>query len=157
MHQESLFDGRPKPSYKPKNCSSGRKFQNQVKTLLLESGWHVDLEYVLGHRLGKKSKHRVDIKATKDRLDILISCKYQDVPGTAPDKLPYEYMCMLHAVEANLMDKGFLVLFGEPLLKENVFHPMRIEQMARYMTISNKVQVCSFEEFYRIINRHEFQ
>lgn len=155
MDQFALFEHKNPRPHKPKTSGNGQKFQNQVASLLRDSGWTVDFEYVLGFKLGKRTKHRVDIKASKGESDILVSCKYQEVSGTAPEKLPYEYMCLLHAVKTNLLTKAFMVLQGAPLLKDNVFAPLRIGEMERYMTISSLVQVCDFQDFSRIINRHE--
>lgn len=138
---------------KRKIGGSGTRFENVVKQFLQDNGWSVEKQYPCGYRLGKRKPYKVDLKASKGDRDILISCKYQEVAGSAPDKLPYEYMSLLHAVKTNEMDKGYLVLFGKELIEHNVFHPLRISEMEAYMTISTKVQVIEFEELMGLANR----
>jgi len=151
--QEVLFGEENKIKIKKKSSTSGKRFQNMVCNLLSDSGWAVLQEYVCGFRLAKKSKHRVDILASKDDKDIIISCKYQDVQGTAPDKLAYEYMCLLHTAETCLYDRAYLITFGKILKKECIFKPENEYTLSKYMRISNKVVVCDFEDFSEMVNR----
>lgn len=155
--QEEMFEVIKErvPGNKRGRCGSGQRFENMAAGILQDSGWELEKQYVVGYRLGKRSKHRVDIKASKNTDDILVSCKYQDVPGTAPDKLPYEYMSLLHSVNTNGMTRGFIVLFGKVLQEANVFARHRIGELEPYMTISNKIVVCDFEEFTRLCIREE--
>lgn len=148
-----LFTDDPKP----KMYDTGRKFEQMLRTLLEHSDWHVGVQYPAGFRLGKKTKHIVDIHAEKHgtEREILISCKYQQTSGSTSDKLPYEYMCLLRAVEENMVDRGFIVLFGKEAAKGNMFLPEKISEFEKYMTVSRKIKVCSFEEFTELTNKNK--
>ena len=135
-----------------KDCTSGRKFENLVASLLEDSGWDVEPQFSAGTRLGKPGKHVVDILARKDGVEVLISCKYQRVPGTISDKGPYEYMSMLRAVEENLFEAGFLVFFGAEAIKTNMLTAARLPEFKNYMRISDKIVVCDFTEFAERLN-----
>lgn len=133
-----------------RKSASGKKLEKQVALCLEDSGWAVSSQYIAGYRLGKTSRHKVDLYAAKSRKDILISCKYQDVPGTASDKLFYEYACLLKAVEECLIDRAFMVLFGEHLKQANMFAS---QEVGKYLRLSPKVCVCDFEVFTKMVNR----
>jgi hypothetical protein len=55
----------------------------------------------------------VDVVATKDGRSILVSMKWQQVSGTAEQKVPYEVICLLEALESVNYAKAYLVLGGE--------------------------------------------
>lgn len=159
MQEEMFGDEKPKERgakiVKLGKCSSGKTFENVVRALLESNYWDVDPQYPCGYRIGTKRKYVVDFHASKDARDILVSCKYQDVSGSAPDKLPYEYMCLLHAVNTCEIDKAYMVLEGEVLLRANMFKDPHQYELERYMTLSSKIVVCSFQEFSRKANRGE--
>lgn len=133
-----------------KKSGSGSVFEKQVLVLLESQGWEVDSQYELGYRLGKKSKYRVDIVAGNDSDAILISCKYQDSAGTAIDKIPYEYMSLLHAVEANRLSAAYLVVFGKEL-SNHYFLNEGLKELKNYMRMDERVKILTFEEFQSLI------
>ena len=42
----------------------------------------------------ERSKHNVDVIATKDGVSVLVSMKWQETSGTAEQKVPFEVMCL---------------------------------------------------------------
>ena len=62
-----------------------------------------------GQRLGAR-KHVVDAVAHEDGRNILISLKWQQVSGTAEQKVPFELICLLEALRSRHHDKAYLVL-----------------------------------------------
>ena len=68
-------------------------------------------------------KHIVDARATKDNLSLLISLKWQQVSGTAEQKIPYEIICLLKALRDHndKYKKAYLVLGGEGWSLRNFF------------------------------------
>lgn len=139
-----------------KKCGSGEIFERQVLELLKSQGWDVDKSISLGKRLGKKSEYKVDLVAGNESSCIAISCKYQDTPGTAIDKIPYEYMSLLHAVEKNNISKGYIVVFGKELEGQHILNSGLFE-MAEYMRVSPKVVVVTLQEFQSMILRKEIE
>lgn len=135
---------------KKKKMTSGYLFENQIRILFESSGWEVDSQVDVGVRLGKKSKFKVDLVAGNDSDAILISCKYQDSQGTAIDKIPYEYMSLLHAVEKNNMSCAFIVTFGK-VLHDNYFLNDGLKELQGYMRVSEKIRVVSFSSLQEMV------
>ena len=60
-------------------------------------------------------RHIVDVVAkTNDGASYLISLKWQQVAGTAEEKIPYEVLCLAHALRTGRDDfkSAYLVLGG---------------------------------------------
>lgn len=154
LNQIEMFEKKNRATIQ-KKMPSGKRFEDVVESLLLSDGWLVKKQFLAGFKLGKRTKHRVDFHVSKENVDLLVSCKYQHSPGTAFEKLPYEYMCLLNAVERNIFTGAVLILFGEVLRKENMFS-VYIDELSPFMKISSKITVCGFEEFMAHINRGTF-
>lgn len=134
-----------------KKSGSGKIFEKQVKRLLELRGWECDPNYVIGKRLGKDSDHRIDIVAGNDSSCLLISCKYQDTAGTAIDKIPYEYMCLLKEVEHRNLTGAYIVVFGKELQDQKLLSDSGLLELAAYMRVSPKVKIISFQDFQRLV------
>ena len=67
---------------------------------------------ILSQTLGG-GRHIVDVLATKDDRQFLISLKWQQVGGTAEQKVPFEIMRLVHARQAGAYTAAYLVLGGE--------------------------------------------
>jgi hypothetical protein len=79
---------------------------------LQQGGYTYNKQVLLGTRLGV-GRHVVDAIAEKDGRKILISLKWQQVSGTAEQKVPFEVICLLEALAAREHQKAYLVLGGE--------------------------------------------
>jgi hypothetical protein len=68
----------------------------------------------IGQRLGC-GRHYVDAIAEKDGRKFLVSVKWQQVSGTAEQKVPFEVICLIEAMQAQpgTYDKAYVVLGGE--------------------------------------------
>lgn len=130
-----------------KKIGSGSVFEKQVRLLLESQGWEVDPQYELGFRLGKRSRYRVDFVAGNESGCILVSCKYQASMGSAMDKIPYEYMCLADAVESNRLDAGYIVLFGSRITKDFFLSKESIDELSKWMRLSEKIKILDFEAF----------
>jgi len=99
-----------------KRSGSGSAFQKQLKALLESQRFEVQNEVSIGKRLGRDGDHRIDLLAGNETEKILISCKYQHEPGTAIDKIPYEYLCLVKALEDEpRFSKAYIVVKGKEL------------------------------------------
>src|SRR5262249_44024534 len=83
-----------------------------VLPALDQGGYEYQLQQNVGKRLGC-GQHFVDVIAKKAGDSILISMKWQQVSGTAEQKVPFEVICLLQALESGNYLKGYLVLGGE--------------------------------------------
>lgn len=139
-----------------KKSGSGQIFEEQVIAVLKGNGWEFSKKVRLGNRLGKESKFEVDILAGIGPRTIAVSCKYQDTPGTAIDKIPYEYMSMLHAMETHAIARGFIVVFGKEL-EDHYFLTEGLNELANYMRISPSLKIVTLREFQSLINTGEIE
>jgi hypothetical protein len=61
-------------------------------------GYSVQKRVEVGTRLGG-GKHIVDVLAEKDRRRLIVSLKWQQVSGTAEQKVPFEVICLEDALK----------------------------------------------------------
>jgi hypothetical protein len=66
----------------------------------------------IGQRLGC-GRHIVDVVAEKTGRQVLVSLKWQEVAGTAEQKVAFEVICLAEALEAGTYQKAYVVLGGE--------------------------------------------
>lgn len=93
-----------------KNSSTGVKFEAEIQYLLENFSSHSFEPQV---NIGLKrngGKHYVDILLNNEEL---ISLKYQQVEGTAEEKIPFEFMKLQHAVD-DYGYKGATIVISGP-------------------------------------------
>src|SRR5262249_4915448 len=96
----------------PGSTGTGGVLERMILPALEQGRYAFETQVRLGQRLGL-GKHVVDGVAHKDGRDILISLKWQQVSGTAEQKVPFEVICLLDALQAGAYDNAYLVLGGE--------------------------------------------
>jgi hypothetical protein len=96
----------------PGNTRTGGVLEAMVLPALDRGGYTFRAQVSIGDRLGC-GRHVVDAIAEKDGQQILISVKWQQVSGTAEQKVPFEMICLLDALENGPYAKAYLVLGGE--------------------------------------------
>ena len=79
---------------------------------LERGGYECKEQVVIGDRLGVLGKHKIDVLATKDDKQFLVSAKWQQTSGTTDEKVPYEVICLVYAVKHGSYEKAYLVLGG---------------------------------------------
>lgn len=88
---------------------TGRKYEKEIANLLEEYTSH---KFESQSNIGKKrngGKHYIDILLNNI---ILLSLKYQQVLGTAEEKVPFEIMKLQHAIDDYEYECAILVLAG---------------------------------------------
>ncbi len=95
-----------------RNTSTGGVLEAMVLPALDKGGYTYKMQVNIGRRPGE-GHHFVDVVASKNGIDTLVSMKWQQVSGTAEQKVPFEVICLLDAVASGNFDKAFLVLGGE--------------------------------------------
>src|SRR5947208_521080 len=83
-----------------------------VLPALKRGGYTYKKQVNVGDRLGR-GRHVVDAVAEKDGAKFLISVKWQQVSGTAEQKVPFEVICLAEAMANGDFAKAYLVLGGE--------------------------------------------
>jgi hypothetical protein len=90
-----------------RNTRTGSVLERMLLPALEQGGYSYRVQEKLGKRFGIGS-HIVDAVAEKNEKQILISVKWQQVSGTAEQKVPFEVLCLLEAIENGPYQKGYL-------------------------------------------------
>jgi hypothetical protein len=96
----------------PRDTRTGGVLEQMILPSLAQGGYSYNVHVKIGQRLGRGS-HFVDVLAEKHDKKYLISLKWQQVAGTAEQKIPFEVICLAEALESGNYEKAFVVLGGE--------------------------------------------
>ena len=94
-------------------------------------------------------RHVVDVVAERDGLRYLISLKWEQVAGTAEQKVPFEIICLSEALEGGDYAGAYLVLGGERWRFRDFFISDRIKA---YMRVSDLIDITTLEAFIAKVN-----
>ena len=133
----------------PGSTRTGGVLEAMILPALVQGGYAYETQVTLGQRLGLR-KHVVDAIAEKDGRKVLISLKWQQVSGTAEQKVPFELICLLEALEAGAHDKAYLVLGGEGWTLRTFYTSGGLK---RFLVNSDKVDVLTLEGFVARANQ----
>lgn len=94
----------------------------------------------------------MDAIAIKDDKKFLISLKWQQVSGTAEQKIPYEIICLLKALKDSndSYSKAYLVLGGEGWTMRNFYVEGGLNE---YLQGTENVKIVTFENFIFLANK----
>ena len=107
-------------------------------------------QVVIGTRPAGR-KHKVDVVAEKAGQTILISLKWQQVRGTAEEKVPYEVICLMDMVRNSegRYNKAYVVLGGEGWTLREFYVGGGLEQYLKY---SELIEIVTLEQFVALAN-----
>jgi hypothetical protein len=120
-----------------------------VLPALDRGGYGYQTQVTIGKRLGGR-KHKVDAVAEKGGSRIIISMKWQQVGGTAEQKVPFEVMCLAAEVKSKAFRKAYLVLGGEGWTLRNFYTSGELE---KYLIDASLVNVVTLESFVALANK----
>jgi hypothetical protein len=127
----------------PRNTRTGGVLEQMVLPALDHGGYRHQLQVKIGQRLGC-GHHYVDVVAEKDDRKILISMKWQQVSGTAEQKVPFEVICLLEALESGEFSKAYLVLGGDGWKLRDYYIS---DGLNKYLNYTDKVEILTLEGF----------
>ena len=127
----------------PRNTRTGGVLEQMVLPALDQGGYGYKVQVKIGQRLGC-GQHFVDVIAQRDGLPILISMKWQQVSGTAEQKVPFEVICLLEALGSGNYGKAYLVLGGEGWKLRHFYVDGGLK---RYLPIDGRVDIITLEGF----------
>lgn len=133
----------------PGSTRTGRVLEAMILPALQQGGYAYTKQVVLGKRLGM-GRHVVDAIAEKDDRKYLISLKWQQVSGTAEQKVPFELICLLEALQAGLHHKAYLVLGGEGWTLRGFYASGGLKP---FLVNADKVDVVTLEGFVARANQ----
>jgi hypothetical protein len=133
----------------PRNTTTGLVLEQMVLPALKRGGYRCRTQVNVGMRPGG-GPHRVDVVAEQDGRSWLISMKWQQVSGTAEQKVPFEVICLAEAVLSGPYDKAYLVL-GGPGWSLREFYVG--DGLRKYFANSNGVSIVRLENFVATANQ----
>ena len=93
-----------------RDTRTGGVLEAMVLPALTNGGYHYETQVFIGERPNGR-RHRLDVLAKDDDDNkYLISLKWQQVSGTAEQKVPYEMICLAEAIQSGAGEKHTLFL-----------------------------------------------
>lgn len=127
----------------PGNTRTGGVLEAMILPALDRGVYGHRAQVAIGDRLGC-GRHVVDAIAEKDGRQILVSVKWQQVAGTAEQKVPFEVICLLDAIEHGPYAKAYLVLGGEGWKLRNFYVSGGLD---RFLASADRVEIITLEGF----------
>jgi hypothetical protein len=133
----------------PRNTTTGGVLEAMILPALRRGGYAFLTQQHIGDRFGG-GRHLVDVTAEKNGLKILVSLKWQQVSGTAEQKVPFEVICLADAIRQGTYHKAYLVLGGEGWKLRTFYVGGGLKL---YLVDSDKVDILTLEGFVAIANQ----
>src|SRR4051812_18447230 len=121
----------------PGNTRTGGVLEAMILPALDRGGYQYQAQVAIGDRMGC-GKHIVDVVAERDDRKFLVSVKWQQVSGTAEQKVPFEVICLLDALDNGGYSKAYLVLGGEGWKLRHFYVDGGLK---RYLPIDGRVDI----------------
>ena len=116
----------------------------------LEKGGYVQHTGVdIGRRLGL-GRHKLDVLAERDNQTYLVSLKWQQVSGTAEQKIPFEVISLAHAMQEGDYSRAYLVLGGDGWSLRDFYTGGGLDE---HLTHSDLVDIVTLERFIALANQ----
>lgn len=135
----------------PRDTKTGSVLEAMILHGLANGGYSYQSQVTIGKRPGGR-KHNVDVVAEREGKRFLISLKWQQVSGTAEQKIPFEVICLAEAVleSSGKITKAYLVLGGEGWTLRDYFMQGGLKKHLEY---ADSVEILSLEAFVARANQ----
>src|SRR5437899_8820049 len=133
----------------PRNTTTGGVLEAMVLPALKRGGYAYVVQQPIGERFGGGA-HIVDVIAVKDGLKYLVSMKWQQVSGTAEQKVPFEVICLAESVLSGAFSKAYLVLGGEGWKLRTFYTGGGLKS---HLVHADKVDIMTLEAFVARANK----
>jgi hypothetical protein len=133
----------------PRDTRTGGVLEAMILPALERGGYAHSAQVAIGQRIGGRN-HKVDAIATKDGRSVLVSLKWQQVGGTAEQKVPFEVICLAEAIRSGQYDTAYLVLGGEGWTLRDFYIGGGLRQ---HLTDTQRVHVVTLEGFIARANQ----
>ena len=128
---------------------TGAVLERMVLPALREAGYEIEVQVHVGQRFGC-GKHFVDVIASKAERKLLVSMKWQQVSGTAEQKVPFEVICLAEEVLLGHFTKAYLVLGGEGWKLRSFYTGGGLKD---HLVHGDKVEIMTLEAFVAKANQ----
>lgn len=134
-----------------RNTTTGQVLEAMILPALIQGGYSAQKQVNIGVRPGG-GRHMVDAVATKVNENFLISLKWQQVGGTAEQKVPFEVICLIEAVlkTKGKYKKAYLVLGGGGWRLREYYTSGDLKEHLEYHEL---VDIVTLEEFIALANK----
>ena len=136
---------------KRRDTGTGRVLEQMVLPALRRGGYDLRAQTMVGERLGGGA-HVVDGIVVKDARTLLLSLKWQQVAGTAEQKVPFEVICLAEAVLRGNFDVAYLVLGGDGW-KLRTFYTDGGLNRDLHLRHAESVHIVTLERFVALANQ----
>lgn len=128
-----------------RDTGTGDVLEQMVLPSLERGGYECTKRTGVGRRPAG-GKYIVDAIAIKGDQKVLVSLKWQQVGGTAEQKIPYEVISMLKALKDNqgTYSKAYVVLGGEGRTMRNIYVEGGLDE---YLRGTENIKIVTFENF----------
>ena len=136
----------------PRNTGTGIVLEQMVLPALCMGGYSYQKQVRIGVRPGGR-RHVVDVLASdKGGRKYLVSLKWQQVSGTAEQKVPFEAICLAEAIRTGEGEyhKAYLVLGGDGWSLREFYLGGGLDAHLQH---SNLVEFRSLESFVALANQ----
>lgn len=139
----------------PRDTTTGHVLENMIIPALEKGGYKYESQVNIGKRVSG-GKHIVDVLASKNDKNYLISLKWQQVSGTAEQKVPFEVICLAESVlkgsKEQEFEKAYLVLGGEGWSLRDFYTGGGLES---HLSHSEDIDILTLESFIALANSGE--
>jgi hypothetical protein len=135
----------------PRDTRTGGVLEAMVLPALARGGYEYQVQVKVGKRPGGGT-HKVDAVAEKSGDRILVSQKWQQVGGTAEQKVPFEIICLAEEVLSGAFQKAYLVLGGDGWTLREFYTSGGLD---KHLTNADRVKVVTLERFVALANKGE--
>jgi hypothetical protein len=133
----------------PRDTRTGGVLEAMVLPALARGGYEYQIQVNVGKRPGGRA-HKVDAVAEKNGQRILVSQKWQQVGGTAEQKVPFEVICLAEEVLSGAFQKAYLVLGGDGWTLRDFYTSGGLDP---HLVNANRVKVVTLERFVALANK----
>jgi len=133
----------------PRDTQTGAVLEQMVIPALNRGGYTYATQVNIGQRPSGR-KHKVDVVAERDGRKILISLKWQQISGTAEQKVPFEVICLAYALEQGGYNKAYLVLGGTGWTLRDFYVSGGLDN---YLKLPTEIKIIKLEDFIALANK----
>lgn len=133
----------------PRDTTTGSVLEQMVLPALKRGGYEYRTQVNIGTRLGG-GRHFADAIAEKAGHKWLVSMKWQQVGGTAEQKVPFEVICLAEALSAGAFEGAYLVLGGNGWTLRDFYTGGGLK---KHLANADKVQIVTLEDFVARANQ----
>ncbi|MFQ5768236.1 MAG: PD-(D/E)XK nuclease superfamily protein [Acidobacteriota bacterium] len=134
-----------------RNTGTGAVLEQMILPASELGGYAHRKQVVVGTRPGGR-RHKVDAIAEKSGQKWLVSLKWQQVSGTAEQKVPFEVISLAEVVLAGGYTGAYLVLGGEGWTLRDFYTK---GGLLKHLVHGKKVNIVTLEAFVARVNRGE--